>query len=256
MTDERRYGLLERLDSLIFRRLLPPRTYATWQAAEKQAARNSYARPLVNEFRVARRRSVDQTIPWTTAYRTSVNPTLASVTENGFRITDFGGATGDMGDLTIEANPTIRYTVVENPILVSLMQQQETKVQFTTEIPHECDVFYTSGTLQYISEPYEALRRGLLSAKRFTVLVRNNFSQVERFMIHRSRLFDNGSGPLPLGFKNRVIKYPLRTIQEDRVREIALQSGFVLARERDDPEFNYKGGYSKDLIFKRIRPSS
>jgi hypothetical protein len=61
-----------------------------------------------------------------------------------------------MGDLAIEANPTIRYTLVKNPIMVSLMQQQQTKVQFTTEIPDECDIFYTSGTLQYISGPMKS----------------------------------------------------------------------------------------------------
>jgi hypothetical protein len=130
------------------------------------------------------------------------------------------------------------------------MQQEQTKVQFRTEIPAECDIFYTSGTLQYLSDPYAALRAGLSSAKRYAVLVRNNFSDVERFSVQRSRLFDNGSGPLPPAFENRVVRYPLRTIQERKVHETALDCGFVLESQQDDPEFNYKGGYSKDLIFR------
>jgi putative methyltransferase (TIGR04325 family) len=173
MSSGKRYGILERLDSLIFRRLLPAKAFQTWEAAENHAAQNSYSGNLVNEFRVARRRGIDQTISWTVAYKTAVNPVLAAVIEDRFIVTDFGGATGDMGDLTIEANPSIQYTVVENPVMVRLMQQEETKVRFLTEIPSECDVFYTSGTLQYISRPYEMLRAGFLSTKRYAVLVRS-----------------------------------------------------------------------------------
>ena len=179
MAGNRRFGIFEWLDSFVYRRLLPPKFYPTWQIAEDQAARNSYSGSLINEFRMARWQSIDQAVTRRTVYSTGVNPALALVLGEGFRITDFGGATGDMGELTIEANPSIVYTVVENPTLVNLMQQQQTKVRFTTEIPDQCDVFYTSGTIQYISDPYDALEKGFSSAKRSAVLVRDNFADIE-----------------------------------------------------------------------------
>jgi len=249
MPGSTRFGIW--LDGFVHRRLLPPKLYPTWQAAEEKAARSSYAGSLLNEFRVARRQGISQSLARTIAYSAGVNPALASVMGNGFRVTDFGGATGAMGELTIEADPSIVYTVVENPTLVRLMRQQRTNVQFTTEIPDQCDIFYTSGTIQYVSEPYQALEKGFLSARRHAVLVHNNFADFERFTVQRSSLFDNGSGPLPPGFKDRVVLYPLRTIQEARVHALAEKCGFVLDHQREDPEFYYRGGYSKDLIFRR-----
>jgi putative methyltransferase (TIGR04325 family) len=245
MSDKKRYGILDRLDSLIYRRLMPVKTYPTWEAAESAAGQNNYAGSALNEFRVARRRGV---------VRETVSSALASITRDGFRITDFGGSTGDLGDLMIETNPSITYTVVENPTMVDLMRRQETKVIFETAIPNECDVFFTSGTIHYLGNPYEILREGFRSVKRYAVVVRNNFADVERFTIHRSRLFDNGSGPLPSGFENSVVRCPMRTIQEGKVHQVALDCGLALHQSRDDPEFTYKGGYSKDLIFKRSRP--
>jgi putative methyltransferase (TIGR04325 family) len=242
VTGKKRYGILDRLDSLIYRRLMPVKAYPNWEAASKAAGQNNYAGSILNEFRVARRRGVDQA---------TLSPALASLVRDRFRIVDFGGSTGDLGDLLIEANPSISYTVVENPTMVHLMQQQQTRVLFSITIPIECDVFFTSGTIQYISEPYQALREGFSSAAKYAVLVRNNFADVDRFTIHRSRLFDNGSGPLPTGFNNLVMRCPMRTIQEKRVHEIATECGLVLDQRRDDPDFTYKGGYSKDLIFRR-----
>lgn len=44
MADEERYGLLDRLDSLVHRRLLPVRTYPDWETAEKVARKQEFRR--------------------------------------------------------------------------------------------------------------------------------------------------------------------------------------------------------------------
>lgn len=241
MVRNTRYGLLDRLDSLVYRRLLPTASYPTWEAAAQQAG-DGYSEKLLNDFRIARRRNPDQQAP---------NSILRALIEQKSRVTDFGGATGDLGDAIIKDYPSVVYTVVETPSLVKLMMNEETKVNFSSEMPNQCDIFFSSNTIQYIPNPYDILSRGFSTAQKYLVLVRNNFSDIERFTIQRSKLFDNGSGELPGGFRNQVVKYPLRSIQEQRVRDLAESCGFVLDTEKNDPTFNYRAGYSKDLVFRR-----
>jgi putative methyltransferase (TIGR04325 family) len=242
MVRNARYGLLDRLDSFVYRRLLPTTVYPTWEAAAQRAG-DGYSEKLLNDFRVARRRNTNQ--------QPSSSILLALIRDES-RVTDFGGATGDLGDAIIKDHPSVTYTVVETTGLVNLMLNEETKVNFSNEIPSECDIFFSSNTIQYLPNPYDVLSRGFSTAQQYVVLVRNNFSKVERFTIQRSKLFDNGSGELPAGFKNQVIRYPLRSIQEQRVHDIAQACGFVLDSEKLDPTFNYKAGYSKDLVFRRV----
>ncbi len=239
----KRYGLLDRLDTLIFRWLLPTKTYPDWEAAEKEAGPNAYTNSILNEFRIARGREADPS---------AMDHVLASVIRDGYRITDFGGSTGHLGQLLIARNSSISYTVVENPTMVELMQSQDSPVKFSTAIPKECDIFYSSSTIQYVSDPYGALTEGFGSARHYAILVRNHFADVERFTVQRSRLFDNGSGPLPSGFKNLVLRYPRRTIQEKKVLGLAQDCGFALDQAHEDRRNEYKGGYSRDLVFKRI----
>jgi putative methyltransferase (TIGR04325 family) len=248
MPRSKRYGLLDRLDSLIHRRILPVRHYPTWELAERAAGdADGYASAIMNEFRIARRAGLDQA-----AY----DPLLAGFARDGCRVTDFGGSTGDLGDLLTEQNPSIRYTVVENPVMVGLMQKQETRVHFTTTIPDECDIFYSSSTLHYVRNPYDVLQKGFKSAAHYVILVRNNFADVEKFMVHRSRLYDNGSGPLPAGFENLVMRCPMRTVQESKIRDIALSFKFSPIVEKRDTGLDHKGGYSMRLVFERHSTAS
>lgn len=243
MPRSKRYGLLDRLDSLIYRRILPVRYYPTWELAERAAGdTDSYTGATINEFRIARRVGLDQA---------AFDPLLAQFVRDGCRVTDFGGSTGDLGDLLTEQNPSIHYTVVENPLMVSLMQKQATRVHFTTTIPDECDIFYSSSTLHYIRNPYDVLQQGFKSATHHVILVRNNFADDEKFMVHRSKLYDNGSGPLPAGFKNLVMRCPMRTVQERKIRDIALTCKFSPIVEKRDKGLNHKGGYSMRLVFER-----
>jgi putative methyltransferase (TIGR04325 family) len=164
-------------------------------------------------------------------------------------ITDFGGATGDLGADFLAAFPAGSYTVVENPTLVSLMSNQG-PVRFATEIPGRCDIFYSSSCLQYLVDPVGVLADGFASAKLAVVLVRNSFSDAERFYVQRSRLFDNGGGPLPEGFENCWISYPHRTLVEQDVAALAASQGFRCIARLEEPK-TFPRSYSKQLVFWR-----
>lgn len=184
---------------------------------------------------------------------------LKSVTiEDGDTITDFGGSIGDLGLEVLAAYPRTKYIVVENETMVEMMRGRNA-VQFTTSIPDECDIFYTSGTLQYLSHPMEVFEAGVRSARRAVVLARNSFCKTEIFRVQQSRLFDNGRGPIPEGFADRVITYPHRTINEDAVHAIAEKHGFKCLERQEATSGVLRHNdevYGVDLVFTKVQPGA
>jgi putative methyltransferase (TIGR04325 family) len=229
----------------------PWKTFETWETAA--ASCSSYENDLLNGFRIARDdlnrkngRVIDlegNALLWVT-----------SLLPGSLAVTDFGGATGEFGAALQLLRPQVEYTVVENPALVAALAANNNSVRFATKIPGECDVFFTSSSLQYIGDPYGVLVAGFRSAKSAVILARNNFSERERFRVQRSPLFNNGGGAIPAGFSNSTITYPLRTISERRVRAVASEFGFKLIARVPEPSeglAHLDKAYSAQLVFLR-----
>jgi putative methyltransferase (TIGR04325 family) len=217
------------------------KTYPSWAAAS--AAAGTYDNDVLTSFRVARAGAsvplLDNALAW-----------LPGLLGGHLAIVDFGGATGETGAALRKAGADVSYTVVEHPALVALMAARGEN--FTASIPDACDVFYTSGTLHYLADPFAALDHGFSSAKKAVVLRRNNFSEREIFRVQIMRLFENGSGPIPPGFKDIEIAYPNRTISEKEVLEMAGRHGFYLfARtpEMDGVPIPQDDIYGAQLVF-------
>jgi putative methyltransferase (TIGR04325 family) len=220
------------------------RKYPSWEAAA--AAAGFYDDILLNRFRADRARNapagclLDNALSW-----------LIRFWPGPLSITDFGGATGGTGLALKSQNPALRYTVVETPGLVKLMEGQN-EVAFTASMPPGCDIFYSSGTLQTIPDPYGILEQGFSSAARAVVLKRNYFSNIPIFRVHYSRLFDNGDGPIPDGYADRWISYPFASVDERRVMTIAGKHGFDLfsrTPESDGIGVIEDGVYGAQLVF-------
>ena len=223
------------------------RLFPSWEAAATAAS--SYEDTLVNKFRVER-----------TALRPIVNSldatgllglTIRALGIADATITDFGGAAGELALNFIAAFPAAKYTVVENAKLVSLIRPLH-GIEFTTDIPTSCDVFFSSGTLQYVPSPIAVLEKGFASARLAVVLARNSFSDKKLYRVHKSRLFRNGSGPIPSGYKNVVISYPHQTICERDVQMHAERQGFrcIAALEEHSGVLPYRGQvYGRQLVY-------
>jgi hypothetical protein len=96
------------------------------------------------------------------------------------------------------------------------------------------------------------MRQGFTSARRAVVLVRNCFSQHERFSVQRSRLFDNGAGPVPAGWRDAEIIYPHRTVVEAEVIQVAEAAGFSLrSRLEEHSGAILPNSYGCQLVFWR-----
>ena len=222
------------------------RRFSTWREACARAA--SYNADLVNRFRSERHElsTVDAGI----LQGSVLGLVVLALNREALNITDFGGATGDLGQAFLEAYPSSKYVVVENPTLVEFMRGK-TSVEYATSMPECCDVFYTSSTLQYLDDPMKILEIGLRSARLGAVLTRNSFSESDTFRVQRSNLFDNGMGPIPAGYQNIEITYPHRTIRESMVQNLARELGFRCIARLEEASGSLAGSYGKQLVFFR-----
>lgn len=241
--------LLERRTIARLVRPEPEKRYASWH--EANAASGSYDDAVVNEFRVARAlgyRSDGTLLPSNLLHLTALGLKKPDVS-----VVDFGGATGELGTDFQSVFPGSSFTVVENPTLVALMRDKS-PIQYVSEIPANCDIFFSSGTLQYVEKPFEYLAAGLSSAAYAVILTRNSFCNEKIYRSQTSRLFDNGAGPIPANFTDRDITYPHQTIDEREVMKIAEQKGFRLVARADESSgvHPYRGMvYGKELVFVR-----
>jgi putative methyltransferase (TIGR04325 family) len=227
-------------------RLLP-----SWQAAA--AASAGYEDETLNSFRVkraAQRKADGSLLPTNMLHLTALamgKPEIA--------VTDFGGSTGDLGRDFLSVFPKATYTVVENPTMVNMMRHQG-GLRFSQTIPAACDIFFTSGTLQYLEDPVSVMNQGFASAGFAVILARNSFCDVDLFRVQRSKLFNNGSGDVPDGYSNVTISYPHRTLKESTVHKIAESHGLrCIARTEDrSGVIPYRGlVYGQQLVFLRAQ---
>jgi putative methyltransferase (TIGR04325 family) len=146
------------------------RRYSTWEGA--CAAASSYDYEALNAFKVAR--SAQRRVDGSLLTASVLQLAALALRKPDVAVTDFGGATGDLGRDFLAAWPGASYTVVETPALVAMMQGHSA-VRFEPSIPKTCDLFFSSGTLQYVDKPMEVMAEGFTSALHAVVLVRNTF---------------------------------------------------------------------------------
>lgn len=220
--------------------------YWTWAGARHAAGR--YDNEMLTRFRIARDQAPVEPIAADHPLSVAISRLSGVV-----RITDLGGDTGRLAREVRLRFPNAQITVVEHPGMVAACRPEE-GVRWATAIPPSCDVFFTSGTLQYLDAPYGALKQGCRSAAHGVVLMRNSFANRTLVRVQRCRLFDNGSGPIPAGFDDISMSYPHRTIKERRVLSIAAVDGFRLQQTAAGGSGVLPYGrevYGKDLFFWR-----
>jgi putative methyltransferase (TIGR04325 family) len=241
------------------RNLVPPivtdflrggRPLSSWQAAV--AASRGYEDEALNSFKV--KRAAQRTSDGSLLTTNVLHLTALAMGKPDVVVTDFGGSTGDLGCDFLKIFPEATYTVVENPTIVRMMHGQG-RMRFSEAVPAACDIFFTSGTLQYLQDPVDVMNQGFASAGFSVILARNSFCDVDLFRVQRSKLFENGSGDIPDGYRNLNMSYPHRTIKEATVREIAEKHRFRCVARIEDRSgvIPYRGMvYGQQLVFLRV----
>ena len=175
---------------------------------------------------------------------------------------DFGGACGEsiillkklFGDEIIKKS-----WIIESPQIVKESKNwQFTKsLNFSSSLnniisENNIDIFFTSGTIQSLKNPYEILSSVAKSNIPFVALTRNNFSENTIIKAQISRLADNGIGSHLEKYKDKLIYYPVTTILKKRIIDLFKENGYsILFDSRSKYELNRTETVG-DLVFIKI----
>jgi putative methyltransferase (TIGR04325 family) len=228
------------------------RRHKSWERAA--AAAPAYADDDLTAFRVERSRRIIGQEP---SYVQPPTELLSVMEAISGRFVDFGGATGEMCAVLQRRLPLWSFTVVETKAMAEAARDLRPTIAYSADMPEEFDVFYSSGTLQYLDAPELLWREALSRTAKHAYLARNSFSDRKIFSVQYSRLFDNGAGPIPPGYRNVKTRYPRQTISEAVITGIADEMGFDLVSRVADRNSGVIGTrsnvYGADLLFKRVR---
>lgn len=225
--------------------------YWSWGSATR-AAGAEYAEGDLTAFRVARSRQI---VGNEESFAKPSDELLLAFDAPCGRFVDFGGSAGEMCAVLQRRFVAWSFAVVETKAMADAAQSIRPSISYSDQLPTAFDVFYSSGTLQYLADPYPLWRDALARTERYAFLARNAFSEQKTFSVQSSRLFDNGAGPIPEGFSDTVIRYPHRTVSERRLIKTAREAGFELVKRVADQNGGLIKGarnmYGADLLFKR-----
>jgi putative methyltransferase (TIGR04325 family) len=94
-------------------------------------------------------------------------------------------------------------------------------LHFHDEMPDiQPDVILASGVLQYMPDPIAGLATILARHPHTIVLTRTALAEHPTSIVQRTRLADNGPGPLPGGFVDREVAYVLRAAARAEVEQM------------------------------------
>jgi putative methyltransferase (TIGR04325 family) len=175
-------------------------------------------------------------------------------------VCDFGGACGEWG-YALQRDVTSKQcdlTVVETESLARACEADPffDWARWTAELPEAFDIFFASGALQYVTDPYAVLEQAFKRAKNFVVLTRTTFAAQESFRVQRSALGNNGFGALiPEGFEpSTLVYYPHRAVSLQSVLELAASLKWKVKLQSDDPPNHDLGDdvFERGFVFARM----
>jgi putative methyltransferase (TIGR04325 family) len=192
------------------------------------------------------------------ALRTCMALSLAEAHRAGtFHVIDFGGACGAhyflaqawLGDII-----DLRWHVVERPAVVALatgmLADEHLSFYDSLEAARKdmahIDLMFSSGTLQYVPDPYATLAQLTSCGASYLFLTRMGLSPIKETLVtvQTSHLRDHGPGPLPPGMADAVLSYPVTLMQRDRVEAIIAEQYRIELVFREEENAYQAGTYT------------
>lgn len=160
------------------------------------------------------------------AMRTYVGLSFA-LSGSELNVIDFGGACGIhyfIAKQLFGGRVRMRWFVVETPRMVKEAKTLENdELRFYDDLDMarkdigRLDIVFSSGALQYVSNPYDYLEKLTTAGSRCLYMTRIGLTTELReiFSIQESSLHSIGPGPLPNGVTNRKLSYPVTFVRKD-----------------------------------------
>jgi putative methyltransferase (TIGR04325 family) len=179
------------------------------------------------------------------------------------RLIDYGGACGESINLLAKIfGDDILKT---SWICESSQQVKEShnwdfanQMQFSSDLDSvlkevNIDIFFTSGTIQSLPDPYEALEAVAHAKVPIVALTRNNFSFKPTIVAQRSTLSINGTGQHIERYGNPAMYYPNTSVLKSKIIETFTTQGYEVIVDTSGTASGVYGenNYSGDLVFAR-----
>ena len=164
---------------------------------------------------------------------------FASPGKEELKILDFGGACG-AHYFTLKSllrdRIKLNWAVVETDSMVNHAKALETEeLSFFSSVNQarnalgQIDLLFSSGTLQYLESPTNLIEQLMAVEAEFVYLTRMGLSQDQKVItIQESSLGTNGPGPLPPGFTDKLIDYPVSFIPKSELSNLLTQKYEIL----------------------------
>jgi putative methyltransferase (TIGR04325 family) len=162
------------------------------------------------------------------------------------RVLDVGGACGAHYFAARHLAPAARFDwcVVETGAMISAGRSlADDGLKFAADIADgvcmlggAADLLHSSSTLQYLPRPETGLSGMLAVRAPVLALTRLSLTDGDSFtVVQKSRLSQNGPGPMPPGFQDASVSYPLTILNRARVEEALRSNDYeIVARYRDE----------------------
>jgi len=199
----------------------------------------------------------------------AINYTVKKTNHSTIRVLDHGGAAGThyfFLKYFLNANINLKWCVVETAKMVEYAKKLTTNdLSFTTSLEEAetslggVDLFYSSGTLQCIPNPYDFLKQVVEKKWPFLFFNRTGFTRgnYDVTSIQKSLIRDNGlPGTLPPEVANKEVQYPVTYMQFNEFQKIIdssysspwhcpVESGYHMVN--DEPIFGNAMFYERKL---------
>jgi putative methyltransferase (TIGR04325 family) len=240
----------------IGRRVLrPPQVFATYTEAAT-ACSQGYDSARVAEIVVAKTKRLRDTgnAEITARTLTIVGAALLAARDKPMlKVLDFGGAAGaHYFAVRRLIDCPMRWLVVETEAMTTaaLRVMKTPDLDFSSNVASARaalggppDLVISSGTLQYVPDPIATLRELLAIGSPVMCLTRTETGREPSITIQRSRLSENGPGPLPDGFEDGEISYPRSTLDGGEIEREMGNHYRVFSWDEEATETGQMRGY-------------
>ena len=183
---------------------------------------------------------------------------------DGINVFDIGGGFGLHYFLvkTLNVCKINFWNVIETkPIVDHIKRNEDQKLLFHYDLDdlilkyNKIDLTIFMSSLQYLPAPYEYLEKIIFSKSKLIFIGRIPLlnDHIETISLQHSYLNANGPGPLPNGFKNRRVVYPVHLLSKHKLVEyIKTEYDLVYLMKSDKFYYNKNKEFSiYNLLFKR-----
>jgi len=247
-------------------------TYKSYEEALSHCTRNAYqneelcniiADKTLNHLESLKKKPF--TLNPTTVYLAFALNYFANVHDKkSITVLDFGGACGahyyEVRSVLSQAI-SLNWIVIETEQMIRSATSRgfaNSELSFMTyidDIEEAVDFVHSSSALQYVSAPYDFLKKLIDVRAKMILLNRMMFNKnnYDVITIQRSFLSSNGPGKLPPKYTDKRIMYPHTTMAIDRMNSMMINNGYECLSEFDEPSGKFSLGkeeiLGKGLLF-------